>query len=30
MRTTGGDEQKAYYRVAPLDRALVATVYLSV
>jgi Zn-dependent protease len=29
LRKTGGEEQAAYYRVRPLDRALVAVVYLS-
>src|SRR5207248_10930105 len=28
-RKTGGAEQQAYYRVKPIDRALVAAVYLS-
>jgi Zn-dependent protease len=28
-RNQGGEEQRAYYRVRPLDRALVAAVYLS-
>jgi len=29
LRQAGGDQQRAYYRVRPLDRALVAAVYLS-
>ncbi len=29
MRRSGGEQQRAYYRVRPLDRALVALVYLS-
>jgi Zn-dependent protease len=29
LRKTGGAEQESYYRVRPLDRALVAVVYLS-
>ncbi len=29
QRRTGGEQQRAYYRVKPLDRALVALVYLS-
>ncbi len=29
LRRAGGPEQEAYYRVRPLDRALVAVVYLS-
>ena len=29
LRRTGGAKQEAYYRVRPLDRALVAAVYLS-
>jgi Zn-dependent protease len=29
QRKTGGEEQQTYYKVAPLDRALVALVYLS-
>jgi Zn-dependent protease len=29
LRRAGGEEQRAYYRVKPLDRALVAAVYLS-
>jgi Zn-dependent protease len=29
LRRTGGPQQEAYYRVRPLDRALVAAVYLS-
>jgi Zn-dependent protease len=29
LRRAGGEEQEAYYRVKPLDRALVAAVYLS-
>jgi len=29
LRRQGGDDQQAYYRVKPLDRALVAAVYLS-
>ena len=29
QRRSGGDAQEAYYRVRPLDRALVAAVYLS-
>ncbi|MDQ6818941.1 MAG: site-2 protease family protein [Actinomycetota bacterium] len=29
LRKTGGEAQAAYYRVRPLDRALVAVVYLS-
>ena len=29
LRREGGDAQQAYYRVKPLDRALVAAVYLS-
>jgi Zn-dependent protease len=29
QRKTGGAEQQTYYKVAPLDRALVAVVYLS-
>jgi Zn-dependent protease len=29
QRKSGGDAQRAYYRVRPLDRALVAVVYLS-
>jgi Zn-dependent protease len=29
LRKSGGEEQQAYYRVKPLDRALVAAVYLS-
>jgi Zn-dependent protease len=29
LRKAGGDQQKAYYLVKPLDRALVAVVYLS-
>ena len=29
LRRAGGPHQKAYYRVSPLDRALVAAVYLS-
>src|SRR5438270_9511801 len=29
LRRSGGAEQEAYYRVKPLDRALVAAVYLS-
>jgi Zn-dependent protease len=29
QRKAGGEEQQAYYRVKPLDRALVAAVYLS-
>jgi Zn-dependent protease len=29
LRRSGGAEQQAYYRVRPLDRALVAAVYLS-
>ena len=29
LRKAGGEEQRAYYRVKPLDRALVAAVYLS-
>jgi Zn-dependent protease len=29
LRKHGGEQQKAYYRVKPLDRALVAVVYLS-
>ena len=29
LRRAGGAEQQAYYRVRPLDRALVAAVYLS-
>ena len=29
LRKQGGQEQEAYYRVKPLDRALVAAVYLS-
>jgi hypothetical protein len=28
LRRTGSSEQQAYYRVKPLDRALVAGVYL--
>ena len=29
LRKQGGEEQRAYYRVKPIDRALVAAVYLS-
>jgi Zn-dependent protease len=29
LRRAGGEQQQAYYRVKPLDRALVAAVYLS-
>jgi Zn-dependent protease len=29
LRRAGGEQQRAYYRVRPLDRALVAAVYLS-
>jgi hypothetical protein len=29
MRKRGGEEQQAYYRVRPLDRGLVAAVYIS-
>ena len=29
LRRAGGEEQQAYYRVKPLDRLLVAAVYLS-
>ncbi|HEY6396724.1 MAG TPA: hypothetical protein VIX82_04640, partial [Solirubrobacteraceae bacterium] len=29
LRKAGGAEQEAYYKVKPLDRALVAVVYLS-
>ena len=29
LRKAGGEQQRAYYRVRPLDRALVAAVYLS-
>jgi Zn-dependent protease len=29
QRKSGGEEQQAYYRVSPLDRGLVAVVYLS-
>jgi hypothetical protein len=29
LRRAGGPQQQAYYRVRPLDRALVAAVYLS-
>jgi hypothetical protein len=29
LRQSGGDAQQEYYRVRPLDRALVAAVYLS-
>ena len=29
LRRRGGSQQDAYYRVRPLDRALVAAVYLS-
>jgi hypothetical protein len=29
LRKTGSAEQQAYYRVKPVDRALVAAVYLS-
>jgi Zn-dependent protease len=29
LRKAGGDQQRAYYRVKPVDRALVAAVYLS-
>jgi hypothetical protein len=29
LRRSGGPEQQAYYRVRPLDRALVAGAYLS-
>jgi Zn-dependent protease len=29
LRKAGGEQQQAYYRVKPLDRALVAAVYLS-
>jgi hypothetical protein len=29
LRRAGGAQQEAYYRVRPLDRALVAAVYLS-
>jgi Zn-dependent protease len=29
LRKSGGEEQQSYYRVKPLDRALVAVVYLS-
>jgi Zn-dependent protease len=29
LRKAGGDQQRAYYRVKPIDRALVAAVYLS-
>jgi hypothetical protein len=29
LRRSGGADQQAYYRVRPLDRALVAAVYLS-
>ena len=29
LRKEGGEKQRAYYRVKPIDRALVAAVYLS-
>ena len=29
LRRAGGEQQRAYYRVRPRDRALVAAVYLS-
>jgi Zn-dependent protease len=29
LRKTGGEQQRAYYKVRPLDRALVAAVYIS-
>ena len=29
MRKAGGEQQRAYYKVKPIDRALVAAVYLS-
>ena len=29
LRRQGGEQQQAYYRVKPLDRVLVAAVYLS-